>query len=178
MRIVRIGARDRLALLSVVRERGVGLSPRSTRRRTALTAGVVAALFACEAPDPELMPDERLQAELGLTLKDRVHTVDVRTGVGEQAEPDSLVVASGDLVQFVSTDWMVHEVQFELDSLGAEARRFLESLGQDASPPLLQRDARFVLTFENAPAGRYPYRLAGNRDGGRGVIIVAPSDGR
>jgi len=136
------------------------------------------ALIGCQAPDPELIPDERLQAELGLTAKDRVHTIELRTELGELAQPDSLDLPSGDLVQFVSMDWLVHEVRFELDSLGTEARRFLESTGQEASPPLLQRDARFVLTFENAPPGRYPYRLAGNRDGGRGVIVVPPPGGR
>ena len=137
----------------------------------------MATLAACEPPpDPDLLPDDRLRAELGLTDRDRVHTVSVRAGVGERADPDLLEVRVGDLVQFVSTDWMVHEVHFELDSVDSDARSFLERTTQVASPPLLQRDARFVLTFANAPIGRYPYRLEGNRDEGRGVIVVVASE--
>jgi len=78
-------------------------------------------------------------------------------------------------VQFVSADWMVHEIRFDVDSVDAPVRGFLERTGQAASPPLLQRDARFVLTFAEAPPGRYPYLLEGNRDSGRGVIVVVPS---
>ena len=166
-----------MALLSVVRERGGGLKSPIGLMRAAVLGSWLFALLGCEAPDPELIPDERLQVELGLTEKDRVHTIELRTGVVELAEPDSLELLPGDFVQFVSTDWLVHEVRFELDSLDVEARRFLEAAGQDASPPLLQRDARFVLTFEDAPPGRYPYRLAGNRGAGRGVIVVPPPGG-
>lgn len=138
--------------------------------------GFAFVLGGCEPPpDPDLVPDERLRAELGLTERDRVHTVALRSGVGERSDPASLEVLVGDLVQFVSIDWMVHEVHFELDSVGAAARTFLESTMQAASPPLLQRDARFVLTFAGAPPGRYPYRLEGNREEGRGeIVVIAP----
>ena len=102
----------------------------------------------------------------------------LRTGVGEQAAPDSLEVYPSDLVQFVSTDWMVHEVVFPSDSLGPAQRDFLERTGQLASPPLLQQDARFVLSFRDAPAGRYPFRLQGNRASGDGVVIVVVDEGR
>jgi plastocyanin len=142
--------------------------------------GLVAGLLAtgCSDPDPELVPDDRLRAELGLTGDDRVHTITVEAGTAEEATPDSLEVLVGDLVQFVSGDWMVHEVRFETDALRAPTRTFLEGSGQLASPPLLQRDARFVLTFDEAPPGRYPYRLTGNRAEGAGVIVVkAPGGG-
>ncbi len=130
-------------------------------------------LTGCEKPDPELMPDEVLRADLGLTDADRVHTVTLRTEDAEQADPDSIEVRVGDLVQFVSGDWMVHEVRFDTDSLDASAGEFLTRTGQGASPPLVERDARFVLTFEDAPPGRYTYRLQGNRESARGVIVVA-----
>ena len=155
-----------------MRDRGRGLTG---SRRASLLVGLslVLVLEGCEPPpDPDLVPDDRLRAELGLTERDRVHTVAVRAGVGERSDPESLEVLVGDLVQFVSTDWMVHEVHFELDSVSAAARAFLEETMQAASPPLLQRDARFVMTFASAPPGRYPYRLEGNREEGRGVIVV------
>ena len=59
-----------------------------------------------------------------------------------------------------------------------EQRDFLERTGQLASPPLLQQDARFVLSFREAPAGRYPFHLRGNRASGDGVVIVAVEEGR
>ena len=81
-------------------------------------------------------------------------------------------------MQFVTTDWLVHEVHFVTDSLGPSERTFLERTGQGASPPLLQEDARFVVSFREAPPGRYAFRLEGNRAPGAGVVIVAPDGGR
>lgn len=130
-------------------------------------------LAACEPPDPALIPDEILQSELGLTPDDRVHTVRLTTGVQERADPDSLTVRPGDYVQFVSADRMVHEVSFVLDSIPEVARTFLLRTGQDRSSPLLDLDARFVVSFEGAPEGPYPYVLAGNRGSGAGQIVVA-----
>jgi hypothetical protein len=73
---------------------------------------------------------------------------------------------------------MVHEVAFDLEAATGASSSFLERTGQAASSPLLQRDARFVLTFADAPPGRYPYRLTGNREGGSGVIVVTLPEGR
>lgn len=135
-------------------------------------------MAGCQPAESELAPDDWLQSELGLSPGDRVHTVTLATGVSERPDPPSVRVVPGDLVQFVSSDWMVHEVHFEVDSMAAPQRGFLEETGQAASPPLLQRDARFVLTFEGAPPGRYPYRLEGNREPGQGVIVVVAQEAR
>ena len=142
--------------------------PRSVRL---LLIALLAA--ACNPADPDLIPDAELQAELGLGERDRVHTIGLMTGLVERAEPDSLVLAPGEYVQFVSRDWLVHELAFDVDSLAPDARAFLERTGQVASPPLLQRGARFVLSFVDAPPGRYPFSLSGNRDPGQGVIVIA-----
>lgn len=145
------------------------------RRCTGVAAALVVltVLGACEPPDPALMPDEILQSELGLTPEDRVHTVRLTSGVAERADPDSLTVRPGDYVQFVSADRRVHEVAFVLDSIPETARTFLVRTGQDRSTPLLELDARFVVSFEGAPEGRYPYSLVGNRGSGEGHIVVA-----
>ena len=148
------------------------------RARLALVLATLLTAAACEERDPDLLPDAQLRAELGLTDDDRVHTVLLSTAEGERAEPDSLEVLPGDLVQLVSDDWMVHEVAFDLEAAAGAARSYLERTGQAHSPPLLQRGARFVLTFADAPPGRYPYRLTGNRAGGEGVIVVAAVEGR
>lgn len=96
-------------------------------------------------------------------------------GEAEVAEPALDSIVPGAWVQFRSGDWRVHEVVFELDSLSAGARAFLVESGQSASPPLLQLDARFLVSFEGAPPGRYPYRLEGNtRPGGGAIVVSAP----
>ena len=93
----------------------------------------------------------------------------------ERADPELVSVENGAYVEFVSTDWLIHEVIFETDSLSAEQRAFLERTDQVASPPLVERDSRYVLLFDDAPPGRYPYRLEGNGRSGRGIIEVGSS---
>jgi plastocyanin len=135
---------------------------------------VIPTLFVqgCERPDPELIPDEYLQSELGLTTDDRVHTLSVSAAAAEVAEPDTVRIEPGDIVQFISADWFVHEVHFELDSMTAAARDFLLDTEQASSPPLLQNGSRFVLSFRDAPEGRYPYQILGNTAAGGGLIVV------
>ncbi len=151
--------------------------PEAGRRLLGVVVVAAVAGSACERPDPALMPDQVLQSELGLTEDDRVHTIRISTGVGERAEPDTLTVRPGDYVQFVTADRMVHEVHFVLDSIPDSARAFLERTGQDRSPPMVELDARFVVSFEGAPEARYVYALVGNRQRGGGHIVVAsPAD--
>lgn len=136
-------------------------------------AGVVClALAGCEPPDPALQPDEVLQSELGLAVGDRVHRVLLTGGETERAEPAALSIEQGALVEFLTTDWLIHEVVFERDSVGSTHWSFLQRTDQTASPPLIDKETRYVLSFEGAPSGRYPYRLEGNGTPGRGVIIV------
>ena len=139
-----------------------------------LLVAVLAA--ACrEAPETHLQPDALLRAELGLSLDDRVHRIELTGGEVEWADPELMSVEPGTYVEFVTTDWLIHEVIFEIDSLTSEQRAFLERTDQAASPPLVERDSRYVLVFEGAPPGRYPYRLEGNGRPGRGVILVSRS---
>jgi plastocyanin len=143
-----------------------------------LAGALLVPLSGCNPVDPDLMPDQQLRAELGLTDHDRVYTVSISTGVGELADPGVLAIEAGVLVQFVSTDWFVHEVRFDLDAMALPAKDFLERTGQTASQPLLQEGSRMVLTFDEAPAGRYPYVLQGNRESGEGEIVVVAPGGR
>lgn len=143
-----------------------------TGRRPALACVALTLLLACERPDPALIPDAYLQAELGLTVDDRVHSIRLETGVAERTDPDSIAVLVGDLVQFVSEDWLIHHIRFDLDEVDEAARAFLVRTEQTESPPMLEQGTRFVLTFAEAPPGRYPYRLEGNREPGSGLIVV------
>lgn len=135
-------------------------------------------ICGCVQADPSLQPDEVLQAELGLTTGDVVHRITLTGGEIERADPAALSVEPGDVVEFVTTDWLIHEVIFEADSVGSTRWSFLNGTDQAASPPLINRDSRFVISFEGAPPGRYPYLLEGNGAMGRGVIVVAEPEER
>jgi plastocyanin len=142
--------------------------------RSLFLLAALLAVVSCEPlPDPDTMPDEVLQAELGLTIGDRVHRVALTGGPSEHPDPVAISIEPGSIVEFVTTDWFIHEVIFEADSLEQKQWSYLERTDQTASPPLINRDSRYVLTFDGAPPGRYPYRLEGNGGSGRGVIIVA-----
>ncbi len=145
-------------------------------RAVGATAVAAALLVAgCGRGVPEdLQPDETLRQELGLGDGDEVHRITLTSGDAEEAVPDSVTLPPGAWAEFVSGDWRVHEVRFEVDSMGAEQRSFLESSDQVASPPLVDRDDRFVLSFAEAPAGRYPFVVEGNGAPVRGVVVVEP----
>ncbi|MBM4183054.1 MAG: hypothetical protein FJ207_02380 [Gemmatimonadetes bacterium] len=143
------------------------------RPLTSSLAAVVLGAACAPEPDPTLQPDEVLQAELGLSLEDRVYRVAITGGPVERAEPAAISIEPGAYVEFITTDWLIHEVLFETDSLGTAERSFLERTDQVASPPLIERESRYVLSFAGAPPGRYTYRLEGNGRSARGVIVVA-----
>lgn len=168
-----------MALLHRMRGRGDSLRV-GFRRSPLLLCCVAVLLTACAPePDPTLQPDEVLQAELGLTPRDRVYRIAVSGGPIERAVPAALSIDPGAYVEFVTADWLVHEILFETDSLGAAQRDFLVRTQQVESPPLIERESRYVLSFVDAPPGRYTYRLEGNGRPSRGVIVVAaPAEGR
>lgn len=118
-------------------------------------------------------PDETLRDSLDVGGDVWVLRVEVasRNG-GEVIAPDSVEVPVGGMVEFVATDRFVHAVEFEADGLFPEGRDFLERSGQLGGPPLLEQGARFVVTFEEAPAGRYPFRVRGNHGTARGTVVV------
>ncbi|HIF55723.1 MAG: hypothetical protein ABGY10_07530 [bacterium] len=139
--------------------------------RALLTVLSAICLTSCSG-DPGLHPDDVLRLELGLGDRDQVHRVVIRGGDRERADPLETVVTSGSYVEFVTADWLVHEILFELDSLSIAARTFLESTDQVASPPLISQDSRYVVHFADGPPGRYPFVLEGNGAPGRGVVVV------
>ena len=144
----------------------------------ALAMACVLAAGACDRGDPELRPDDLLRDSLGLGDEDRVHTVRISTASSrERAEPDTLRVLPGDLVQFVTEDRRPHTVAFFVDSLPEAAAAFLRSTGQEGSPPLVEVESRFLVTFRDAPEGRYPYRVEGTGEAATGAVVVAQPRG-
>jgi hypothetical protein len=113
-----------------------------------------------------------LRRELGLTDADRVHRILLTSGDREEIRPDSVAVLPGDWLEFVSGDFRVREVRFDRDRLEPGPRDFLSATDQMESPPLVARDARFVVFFAEAPPGRYPFRVEGNLPASSGVVVV------
>ncbi len=149
----------------------------AVRSPLALALGVAAAwafaLPGCTAgSDTSLRPDSLLRAELGLTDADQVHRVTISGGPQETLSGPSVEIVPGAWVEFLTLDWWVHEIRFEADSLTPEARAFMERTDQMASHPLVTKDERFVLSFEGAPEGRYPFVVEGNGAPARGVVVV------
>jgi hypothetical protein len=72
----------------------------------------------------------------------------------------------------VALDHRVYLIAFDAPGLGAAESEFLRGTGQDSPPPLVERGSRLVLTFENAPAGRYPFSVETGGASSQGVILV------
>lgn len=86
--------------------------------------------------------------------------------------PPRIELGPGDVVQFFTVDGRVHTVRFPEDSLGPARAAFLRRTGQLESPPLVERGARFVVIFRDAPPGRYPFRSDGSGGVAWGVLVV------
>ena len=128
----------------------------------------------CKRPDPSLQPDAVLRDSLGFGEEDRVHRIRLSSPDNrETVEPGSVEVRPGDWVEFRTADRRVHAISFVLDSLSPAAVEFLRSSSQESSPPLVEPEARFLVSFEGAPVGRYPFVVAGNGAEARGSIVVA-----
>jgi len=169
-----------VAVLHLLRHGAAVLKGRTRIRDRVPRAGLaycLLALAACQPAESDLPPDRRLQSQLGLDPRDRVHEVIVSASATGVPEPRETVVLAGDYLQFVTADSWVHELIFESDSLTAEALAFMTDLDQMASPPMVSRGSRFVVSFVAAPEGRYPFRVEGSHPAAHGAIVVAtPAD--
>lgn len=127
-----------------------------------------------DRPDPEL---ENAKA-LGFPSGARLHRVTLGgRGAEEHAVPTLVSAVPGDGVEFVTVDHRVHTVVFLPDSLSDEARSFLESTDQMASPPLVSRGSRFILRLRGAPGGRYAFMSEGHGGTAFGVVEVGLGEG-
>ena len=138
--------------------------------RAWVAALLLSTLTACSTEPPS---DPELRQALGIEDARPIHRINLGgRGAIEHVVPARVEVLEGDLVQFVIVDRRVHTITFRGDELSPAAKAFLHDTGQISSPPLLQRGARFVVSFEDAPAGEYPFVSEGNGDPEGGSIIV------
>ena len=149
---------------------------RGSARGGVRRAVVVAALLAlgCEADVPlELRPDSILRTSLGLSDRDAVHRVRVAAvGTAEVAEPARVSAEPGAWVSFQGGDARGHVVRFDTLALAPAAVAWLRDTDQVESPPLLTTDARWVVSFQDAPEGDYPFVVEGSGRTGRGRIEI------
>jgi hypothetical protein len=141
-------------------------------------AGLLSTALAGCAEDNEHPPDLLLRDSLGLAATDPVLRVEISAADNrERARPAEVRVPRDGFVEFRTADRRLHTVRFVLDGLPPDAADFLRSTEQVASPPLLELDARFVVSFREAPDGRYPYVVEGNGEPARGSVVVGSEGG-
>ena len=90
----------------------------------------------------------------------------------EHVVPPHLEIEIGEWVQFVTLDRRVHTLSFVPDSLSPEAFEYLADTGQLEGPPLLARGSRFLVDFQDAPAGRYVFSSVSHGDPAFGSVTV------
>ncbi|MEO5511907.1 MAG: plastocyanin/azurin family copper-binding protein [Longimicrobiales bacterium] len=100
----------------------------------------------------------------------RVATVRIDRTRSDELDPAQSNVRTGDLLRFMAQDAGAHAVAFDGDGMSAEARSFLEQSGQMRSPPFMAKGSTWVVSFDKAPPGTYPYRCPTH--GVRGTITV------
>lgn len=133
-------------------------------------------VVSCQEPN-ERPPDPLLRDSLGLGPDDQVWRVELGSRDNrEHVEPSVVTVPPGSWVEFVTTDTRLHTILFALDSLPAPSADFLLGTGQTASPPLVEQGARFVMSFEGAPPGRYPFLVEGNGVTAAGAVVVTDEE--
>ena len=162
-------------MASLPRAEGVRRSARAQHFRLAAVA-VACVGWACEGPPPPPPSDPELRAELGIPDDVAIHRVDL-SGRGELTRvlPAVTEARPGDVVQFVVLDNRVHLLRFAEDRIAGPRLEFLRETSQDRPPPLVERGARLVLTFEGAPQGSYHFRIEGNGAPVAGEIrVTAP----
>lgn len=126
---------------------------------------------ACEEP-PLGDRGEVIELDSGsVRLEPGVAVADVRLGGEGVLTPDTARIRVGDVIRFTAADSRAHTVAFERDRLPPAAVAFLDSTVQLRSPPLLTTGSQWIVSFEGAPAGVYPF--VDIATGARGVVTVA-----
>jgi plastocyanin len=151
-----------------------GAQPMARALGIAVAAGLLFLVLASCHPPPEAPRDPEVAAFLGVPETTPIYRFDVVVRDGRSALfPRTHEVKAGAWVQFISVGQRVHSVHFLKEAFeDPEGWRFLESTYQTASPPLTEDGARFVMSFEGAPSGAYPFRIEGQGLPVDGVIRV------
>lgn len=150
-------------------------------RRARAGAALSLTLAGCVGPAPEPVenPDTTLRDSLGIDPERTVQRVSLGGArEREHVVPRTLEVVPGAVVEFYTLDHRAHSVLFLEDSLSPGALAFLQGRGGLASGPLVERGSRFVIDFQGAPPGRYPFLSRGHGEAAAGTLLVVEPPGR
>lgn len=90
-------------------------------------------------------------------------------------EPDTITIRQGDVVRFIAADRHPHAISFDPARLAPATEAFLRRTDQLRSPPLIAEGASWIVSFQDAPPGVYPFvDLSQDRHGAIVVIIDKP----
>ncbi|HSM06556.1 MAG TPA: hypothetical protein VK858_18175 [Longimicrobiales bacterium] len=142
----------------------------------ALAALSTLASAACEEPEPEGPPlDPLLRDSLPDAEGIGLRIVEIGFGSrGEELVPDSLEIRVGDRVDFRTLDGSPRVARFRVMGLDEDQYRFLTDGSGLMSPPLVAAGSHWIVHFERAPAGRYPFEVEGPLGTVEGVLWVGP----
>jgi plastocyanin len=121
------------------------------------------------------LAEETIHLEHGVRLTDIL----VRSGSATSAAfvPDTVRARPGDVVRFIAADRHPHSIAFESSQLSPAVEEFLRSSSQLRGPPLITEGASWIVSFADAPAGRYPFvDLSQNKLGL--IIVTSPAPGK
>jgi plastocyanin len=107
----------------------------------------------------------------------RITDVHVRAG-GDGGEflPDEVEARPGDVLRFSSEDGGPHALVFVQGDTDAAGFAFVTGTDQQRSLPLTEQGAAWIVTFADAPAGRYAIRCLTH--GATLEVVVAVPTGR
>ena len=143
----------------------------------ALLAGVVLTGAGCTDEVPvALRPAQELVDSLGLRETDVVYEVGVSTRDGaEVGAPSEVRMELPGRLSFRSDDPRARRIVLDTAALSADLRAWFAGRAI-ASPPLVQRDARWVVDLRDAPTGTFEFVALGGTADGRIRVVIPPRD--
>jgi len=119
---------------------------------------------------------EVLELDSGtVRLEPGVAVADVELGGAGVLTPDTTRIRVGDVVRFTTADGLAHAIVFEQGLIDSAAVAYLDNTAQLRSPPLLSSGSQWIVSFDGAPPGAYPF--VDIATGVRGVVlVVAPAE--
>jgi hypothetical protein len=110
--------------------------------------------LACEGRTPPLPVVLELDGDT-VVLTPGAIILDVTVGGRPDFAPDTAHAIAGDVIRVRSLDSGPHAVGFDVAASDTSAIRFLASTGQIRALPLLEPEALWIVSLEDAPPGLY-----------------------
>jgi plastocyanin len=122
------------------------------------------------------LAEDTIQLERGVALTDIL--VRSATATTPAFQPDSVRARPGDVIRFIVADRHPHSIAFVTAQLAPQLEEFLRRTNQLRSPPLIVEGASWVVSFDNAPAGEYPFIDLSQNLGGAVIVRAEKIENR